>query len=134
MECGTCSHGSDAGEIMTTMKNVKLRKLMEQKRVQEEQQFSEEELANSKRIYKSATPKGGLDWYVKWASTVCVLIAVTVRSSGIPELQHIDLIFSWMGAIGWFIVSYIWRDRALILLNGVMGILLFSGLLKYYFT
>jgi hypothetical protein len=118
---------------MTTMKNVKLRKLMEQKRVQEEQQFSEEELANSKRIYKSATPKGGLDWYIKWASTVCVLSAVTIRSSGIPELQVYDLMFSWLGAIGWFIVSYIWKDRALILLNGVMGVLLFSGLIRYFF-
>lgn len=106
---------------------------MAQKRVREEQQFSEEELANSKRIYKSATPKGGLDWYIKWASTVCVLSAVTIRSSGIPELQIYDLMFSWLGAIGWFIVSYIWKDRALILLNGVMGVLLFSGLIRYFF-
>jgi hypothetical protein len=102
------------------------------KYVMDEKEFAPEELANSKRIFKSATPKGGFDWYIKWFATVMILSAVTIRSTGIPELQIYDMAFSWVGAIGWFVVSYIWQDRALILLNGVMGVLLFSGLIRYF--
>lgn len=118
------------------MKNNKLKKFMAKKRQQKPENsrnFSPEELQSSKRIYKSTTPKGTLDWYIKWFSTVMILSAVTIRSSGVPELQVYDMLFSWIGAIGWFIVSYIWKDRALILLNGVMGILLFSGLINKFF-
>ena len=96
-------------------------------------EFAKEELAKSQRIYKSATPKGTIDWYVKWFSTVMILSAVTVRSSGVPELQWLDMLLSWIGACGWFVVSYMWKDRALILLNGVMDILLFSGLINKFF-
>ena len=120
---------------MTTMKNEKLKKLMAKKRQHEPEstEFAPEELQNSKRIYKSATPKGTVDWYIKWFATLMILCAVTIRSSGVPELQVYDMLFSWIGAIGWFIVSYMWKDRALILLNGVMGILLFSGLINKFF-
>lgn len=99
----------------------------------EDQKFDPEEIKNSKRIFKSATPKGGLDWYVKWVSTILMLAAVTVRSSGVQELIWLDMLLSWMGAIGWFIVSWMWRDRALILLNGTVGIVLFSGLINYFY-
>ena len=36
----------------------------------EAQKFDPEEVKNSKRIFKSATPKGGLDWYIKWFATI----------------------------------------------------------------
>lgn len=95
--------------------------------------FNEEELKNSKRIFKSATPKYTFDWYVKWASSLIILCAITVRSAGVPELLWLDMLLSWIGACGWFIVSWIWKDRALILLNGVIGIVLFSGLINYFY-
>ena len=92
--------------------------------------FNEKEIANSKRIFKSATPKGDLSWYIKWASSFIILIAITIRSAGIPELMIWDMILSWIGAVGWFIVGFLWRDRAIIVLNGVIGIILFSGILN----
>ena len=73
-----------------------------------------------------------VDWYLKWFATVMILSAVTIRSTGIPELQIYDMALSWVGAVGWFLVSYIWKDRALILLNGVMGVLLCAGLIRYF--
>ena len=97
------------------------------------QVFTVGELKHSKRIVKSATPKQDLTWYIKWVSSVAVLIAVTMRSSGVPELHIWDVILSWVGAMGWFVVGFMWKDRALVLLNGVIGILLFSGLLKIMF-
>ena len=98
----------------------------------EKKSFAKEEIENSTRIFKSATPKGGLDWYLKWVSSIIILTAITVRAAGVPELHWLDLLLSWIGVCGWFVVSYLWRDRALILLNGVSGVVLLSGLIKYF--
>ena len=96
--------------------------------------FSEEEIRRSARIQKSATPKGDLSWYIKWSASVFTLVAVTIRSTGIPEFIWIDMLLSWVGCVGWFVVGFLWKDRAILLLNGVLAVLLFSGLLRYYFA
>ena len=80
-----------------------------------DQTFSKEEIKNSTRISKSATPKYTIDWYVKWVASSFVLAAMSLR--GIPEYQETDLILSVIGITLWLWVSVIWRDRALILLN-----------------
>ena len=77
--------------------------------------FSQEELENSKRIFKSATPKYTADWYIKWIASAFVLAAMSIR--GIPEYQSYDLYLSIIGIFGWVIVSILWKDRALIMLN-----------------
>ena len=94
------------------------------------QEITVGEIENSNRIYKSKTPKQTVDWYIKWFSSILVLVAITVRSAGIPELQWVDVLFSWLGAVGWFVVGFMWKDRALILLNGIIAIMLFAGLLR----
>jgi hypothetical protein len=38
---------------------------------------------------------------------------------GIPELVVIDLTTSILGVFLWLLVSILWKDRALIVLNGV---------------
>ena len=83
----------------------------------EDKKFTKEEIENSKRIFKSATPKYTLDWYVKWVASVFVLAAMSMR--GVDGLQLIDLTLSVVGIILWLWVSIMWKDRALILLNGV---------------
>ena len=40
----------------------------------EKMRFSPEEIENSKRIFKSATPKYTIDWYVKWASSIILIV------------------------------------------------------------
>ena len=79
--------------------------------------FEQKELENSKRIFKSATPKYTIDWYLKWISSCFVLASMSIR--GIEGLQDYDLILSTCGVFGWLIVSFIWQDRALIIVNGV---------------
>ena len=96
------------------------------------QKFTEEELKKSTRIFKSATPKYTLDWYIKWISSIIVLIAISFRATGLPEFQIYDMILSWIGGVGWFIVAFLWKDRALLILNAVLCIVLFSGILKYF--
>lgn len=79
-------------------------------------EYNKEELLHSKRIFKSATPKYTLDWYLKWIASVFVLIAMSMR--GIEEYIMWDLYLSLMGISLWLWVSVLWQDRALIMLNG----------------
>lgn len=100
--------------------------------MKKEPKFTPEEIENSNRIYKSATPKQDLSWYVKWVSCALVLLAVVIRSAGIPEYQIWDVTFSLLGTIGWLFVGLMWKDRALIILNAVIVIMLASALLRHF--
>ena len=81
----------------------------------------------------SITPKYDVTWYVKWASSIIVLFGITIRASGVTELQWLDIVCSWIGAVGWFYVGFKWNDRALMVLNAVIGIILFAGILRVIF-
>tara|TARA_B100000963_G_scaffold353508_1_gene368288 strand:+ start:391 stop:678 length:288 start_codon:yes stop_codon:yes gene_type:complete len=89
--------------------------------------YSKEEVENSKRIYKSATPKLTTDWYVKWGASGILLIAMAVRSSALNPF--LDTCLSFIGCAGWLYVSIAWKDRALILLNAVACFILLTGIL-----
>lgn len=91
--------------------------------------YSPQELENSKRIFKSATPKYTYDWYVKWISSMILLSAMVVRASQLnPTL---DTLLSFIGCAGWLFVSFAWKDRALIMLNAVACFILLTGLLTH---
>ena len=105
-----------SGKILK--KNLKSKLLsLKEKAKKQSSKFTQEELKNSTRIFKSATPKYTWDWYLKWVSSAFVLGAMSIR--GIPELQNVDLILSIIGISGWVGVSIAWKDRALIMLNAV---------------
>jgi hypothetical protein len=91
------------------------------------QDFSIAEIKHSKKIVKSATPKGTLDWYLKWIASVIVLISMSMR--GVDGLQIYDLSLSIVGVGMWLVVSFIWNDRALIVVNGVGLLLLLKTLI-----
>ena len=61
--------------------------------------------------------KRELDWYVKWAASILMISAMSIR--GVDGLQIYDLSLSFVGVIGWLWVSILWKDRALILVNGL---------------
>ena len=86
---------------------------------------------DSTRVFKKITPKGDLSWFVKWVSVVLILFATSARATG--TMPQIDLWFGLFGTLGWFWVGYLWHDRALILLNGVLVTIIGMGLMKYYF-
>ena len=81
--------------------------------------FDLEELKNSKRIFKSATPKGDMSWYVKWISSFIIVTAMSLR--GIEGMQIYDL-------------SLLWKDRALIILNAVGLAFLIKNLITAIFS
>lgn len=91
--------------------------------------YTKEEIENSKRIYKSATPKQDLSWYVKWTASVILLCAFAVRST--QQFPFIDLCFSLVGVSGWLWVGLLWKDRALVMLNGIAVFILLSGLIGH---
>ena len=47
--------------------------------------FDPKEIENSNRIFKSATPKQDLSWYVKWISSTILLTGMSIR--GLEGLQ-----------------------------------------------
>ena len=88
---------------------------------------SREELEKSNRWFKSATPKYTLDWYIKWIASIFILAAMSMR--GVEGLQLYDLTLSIIGITGWLVVSAIWEDRSLIMLNSVGLLLLLKNLI-----
>jgi len=81
------------------------------------------------QIFEAITPKYTLDWYVKWFSSVFILISIAFRAADGYVMW--DLSFGTIGVIGWLVVSIMWRDRALILLNGVSLMMLTIGILNH---
>jgi len=69
------------------------------------------------------------DWYLKWVASVTILASLAMRSAGVDYRMY-DLLFGVVGVALWTWVSVIWRDRALIMLNGVSLFLLVSTVLR----
>ena len=88
------------------------------------------EIENSNRVYKSATPKQDLSWYIKWTASCFILASMSMR--GIEGLQLADLVLSLIGVTGWMIVGILWKDRALIILNAVGLVFLFRNLITEF--
>tara|TARA_Y100000590_G_scaffold428965_1_gene540968 strand:+ start:52 stop:429 length:378 start_codon:yes stop_codon:yes gene_type:complete len=95
-----------------------------------EQKFAPEEIENSNRIFKSATPKYDISWYVKWISSILILIALSIRAADYPRIY--DMWFGFVGMIGWTYVGILWKDRAIIIMNVISTALLLIGLLTHY--
>ena len=88
---------------------------------------SQEELKNSKRWFKSATPKYTPDWYVKWVASIFLLTGMSMR--GIEGFVLYDLSLSIIGVTGWLVVAALWEDRSLIILNSFALLLLLKNLI-----
>ena len=95
-----------------------------------EPKFAPEEVEKSNRIFKSATPKYDISWYVKWVSSILILIALTIRAADYPRIY--DMWFGFFGMIGWTYVGILWKDRAIIIMNVISTALLLIGLLSHY--
>ena len=84
----------------------------------------------STRVYKKITPKGDLSWYIKWISSVFIIVGMALTSANIFPM---NIIVHGIGVTGWLIVGMLWHDRALIFLNAVAIFAYASGLLNHYF-
>jgi len=84
---------------------------------------------NSTRVFKKVTPMHTKDWYVKWFSSVVVVIGMILTSA---EMFPLNLYFHLVGVIGWTIVGFLWHDRALILLNGIAIFIFATGIVSTF--
>lgn len=99
----------------------------------EGKEYSVDEIKHSNRIIKSATPKGTIDWHLKWIASIWLLVAISLRSTGVSELQVYDMLLSFAGTALWAVVGFMWKDRALIMINSIAAVMLLSGLIGKIF-
>ena len=84
----------------------------------------------STRVFKKVTPKGDLSWYIKWISSIVIIVGMVLSSANIYPL---NIWVHMFGVTGWLIVGMLWHDRALIFLNAVAIFVFASGLVNHYF-
>ena len=84
----------------------------------------------STRVFKKVTPKGDLSWYIKWVSSVFIIMGMALTSANIFPM---NIIVHGIGVTGWLVVGMLWHDRALIFLNAVAIFVYVTGLLNHYY-
>tara|TARA_R110000822_G_scaffold184987_2_gene324243 strand:- start:855 stop:1103 length:249 start_codon:yes stop_codon:yes gene_type:complete len=75
------------------------------------------------------TPTHTVCWYTKWIASVFIIIGVLLSSNNIFPY---NLMFHFIGLVGWLIVAIIWHDRALLVINSVSLAILGNGIIQYY--
>ena len=83
------------------------------------------------KVLSKVTPLHDFSWYLKWISSILILSAVCFRASG-GAFHMFDLYFSFAGTLGWLWVGILWHDRALMVLNTSLAMVLMIGILKSY--
>ena len=84
----------------------------------------------STRVFKKVTPKGDLSWYIKWLSSIIIIVGMVLSSANIYPL---NIWVHMFGVIGWLVVGMLWHDRALIVLNAISFAIYSMGILNYYY-
>ena len=79
-------------------------------------------------VKKFKTPKLTKDWYIKWASSAIILLAMSLRSTGKFPLS--DMVLSFVGCAGWISVGVMWKDKAILILNTVACFILLTGIIN----
>ena len=89
------------------------------------------ELKEHENLSKTSTPskhQHPLSWYVKWAASITLIVAMILTAN---NLYPYNLFLHFLGIGGWLIVSVIWNDRALIVINAVALSIFTNGMIGY---
>ena len=78
---------------------------------------------------KKVTPGHGPTWYIKWTASIILLIGMVLTAL---DLTPINLGFHLVGVAGWFVVGYMWHDRAMMVVNAVATFIFLVGILTWY--
>ena len=79
-------------------------------------------------VKRFKTPKLTKDWYVKWASSAIILLAMSLRSTG--GFPFADMVLSFIGCAGWISIGIMWKDKAILVLNVVACFILLTGIIN----
>jgi len=72
-----------------------------------------------------------VDHILKWIATSILCVGSYIVSAH-PAAYPVGPLVLFSGGFVWLIVAIRWRERALIITNGVMCSITIFGLLKYY--
>ena len=78
---------------------------------------------------KTVTPLHTTDWYIKWVSSIVLIIGMVLAAN---NLYPWNVLVQCAGIAGWLVVSVMWNDRALIVVNAVGVAILLNGLVDWY--
>ena len=90
---------------------------------------AEIELETHEIATKTTTPLHTTDWYIKWVSSIVLILGMVLAAN---NLYPYNIIVQCIGILGWLIVSIMWNDRSLIIVNAVGGAILLNGLVGYW--
>lgn len=90
---------------------------------------AEIELETHQIATKTTTPLHTTDWYIKWVSSVILMVGMILAAN---NLFPWNIVVQCIGIAGWLIVSIMWNDRALMIVNAVGIAILFNGLVAYW--
>ena len=80
------------------------------------------------KILKKVTPTYTLDWYLKWVSSFVLIVGMMLTANNIFPL---NLVLHVIGIGGRLVVSLMWNDRALIIINAFGLSIYINGVIKY---
>ena len=69
-----------------------------------------------------------IDWYIKWVSSIILMVGMILAAN---NLFPWNVLVQAIGIAGWLIVSIMWNDRALMLVNAVGVAILLNGFVGY---
>ena len=68
-----------------------------------------------------------VEFVLEWASTVLVIIGACLTAWNIYPL---NIMFQFVGNIGWFAVGYMWRKWSLMTIQAVISVIYITGLIS----
>ena len=81
------------------------------------------------KLLKKVTPTHTKDWYIKWGSSIILIIGMILTSNNIYPL---NLVLHIVVIGGWLIVAMMWNDRALMVINSIGIVIYINGIIQYY--
>ena len=93
-----------------------------------EHRKAEIELKPQEIASKTVTPTHTIDWYIKWGASIILIVGMGLTAN---NLFPWNVLVQCLGIAGWLIVSVMWNDRALIIVNAVGVAILLNGFVGY---
>lgn len=66
-----------------------------------------------------------LDFWIEWSSTIVLITGVLLTSLNVYPA---NLVFNFVGNLGWFVIGFLWGKYSLIVVQTVILIIYFSGI------
>lgn len=73
------------------------------------------------------------DSILKWTATVILIIGTFINAT-FPNLYPLGPALLALGGIVWLVVSFMWKEPALIVTNGVLSAVGVIGIALFYFA